>query len=218
LEYGNLRGVRAYLHSLGFTQTYYSQLYHAHAVKKELRRLHEEDPEARFVLMGFSFGANLARSITRDVQEDGITVDLLVYVSANTMQNVPRDRPENAGLIVNILASEIVRSGAWLDNAANAAMPGVRHFSTPTHPYTLRMLAQELTGVSARVPIMQQLDGDAMPPVTGQEPTPRPVPPPSSVRRDEWDFLKTASHLSLPTNRAPTSEPAASPHETVAVK
>src|SRR5262249_20248294 len=56
-ECGNLRGVQDYLHSLGFNRTYYAQLYHGLFIKSEVRRLHEEDPEAHFVIVGFSFGA-----------------------------------------------------------------------------------------------------------------------------------------------------------------
>src|SRR6266571_8540722 len=48
LEYANLRGVRGHLYALGFSQTYYAQLYHGHSIKKEVCRLHEEDPDARF--------------------------------------------------------------------------------------------------------------------------------------------------------------------------
>ena len=195
LECANLRGVRDHLQTLGFTKTFYGQLYHGYAMKQELRRLHEEDPAARFVLIGFSFGANVARSMTRAVKEDGIQIDLLVYVSGNTMQNVPRDRPENAGLIVNITATELIRNGAWLDNAENANVQDARHFAMPTHPYTIRTLDRELTVLAARVPAMQTIDSDSLPPTAGEEPTPRPVMPRTTGRRDEWDFLKPISHL-----------------------
>ena len=42
----NLSGVRDYLIGLGFEKVYYGQVYHACWFKKEIRRLHEEDPDA----------------------------------------------------------------------------------------------------------------------------------------------------------------------------
>src|SRR5439155_1183533 len=86
-DYANLEGVKDYLHELGFTRTYYGQLQHTARFTKEVRRIHQEDPDARFVLIGFSFGANMVRNIARDVKGDSITIDLLLYLGGNTLEN-----------------------------------------------------------------------------------------------------------------------------------
>ncbi len=221
LEYGNLRGVRSHLQALGFSQTYYAQLYHGHSIKKEVRRLHEEDPEARFVLIGFSFGANLARWVTRQVQEAGISIDMLVYISGNTMRNIPRDRPDNAGMIVNITASELLRNGAKLDDAENDQLKNARHFGAPTHPDTLRALERGLATVAERVPMMEQVvevEVDSTVPVPIEEPTPRPTAPQSIGRRDEWDFLKPVSRLDSPRPAERHNLPAVASQQSVAAK
>src|SRR5439155_11479436 len=105
LDFANLSGVRDYIQSLGFIKTHYGQLYHLWEFKKELRRVHEEDPEARFVLIGFSFGANMVRELANAVKQDGIVIDLLVYLGGNTLENTPPNRPDHVLHIVNILAS-----------------------------------------------------------------------------------------------------------------
>ena len=177
-NYCNMTGVRDYLHTLGFIKTYYGQLYHAAGFEKEICRLHETDPDARFVLIGFSYGANMARSITQDVKAKDIHIDLLVYLGGNTMTNTPRDKPENAGQIVNILATGCVWNGATIDGAENVNLPDVWHFGSPSHPYSLEVLARELAEVASHVEVVEE-----------------GTPPPPAAEPGEWDFLKPMSRL-----------------------
>jgi hypothetical protein len=177
-DWANLTGVCDYMHDLGFRKTYYGQLYHATKFAKEMRRVHAEDPSARFVLIGFSFGANVARYLANSAKDDGIPIDLLVYFGGNTLKNEDYDQPENAARIVNILASGCIWNGAWMDRAENIHEVDVWHFGSPSHPYSLRVLARELAEVSSHVQVVD--DG--------------PAPPPVSYP-GEWDFLKPVSRL-----------------------
>jgi hypothetical protein len=219
LDSANLAGVRDYLHSLGFNQVYYGQLYHTGHFKKEVRRIHREDAEARFALIGFSFGANMVRNIAQDAKADGIHIDLLVYLGGNTLDNIPHDRPENAGHIVNILAKGCIWNGAQLDGAENINVPDVYHFGSPTHPATLQMLNRELARIAVAVPIVEiqpppQIPEDA-------EPTPRPIqlPAASASASGEWDFLKPVARLELPESIPSKSAPVmAAPGEVSAIK
>jgi hypothetical protein len=176
LDYANLTGVRDYIQSLGFHKTYYGQLYHGRKYSKEIRRIHEEDPEARFVLIGFSFGANVVRYLANSVREDGIPIDLLVYFGGNTLKNEAYDQPDNVVRVINILASGAIWNGAWMDRAVNIHEVDVYHFGSPSHPYSVELLTRELADVALRVPAVE--DGPAPPPATG-----------------EWDFLKPVSRL-----------------------
>ncbi len=197
-NYCNLSGVCDYLHTLGFNKTYYGQLYHGAYFEKELRRLHEADVEARFVLIGFSYGANVARSIAQDVKDEGIHIDLLVYLGGNTLTNTPRDKPENVGQIVNVLATGWIWNGDTIDGAENVNLPNVWHFGSPTHPQTLEILARDLVEVASQVPVPRR-DAGPIPWTTDESaPPPRPVQPPSAGPRGEWDFLKPAEQLQMP--------------------
>jgi pimeloyl-ACP methyl ester carboxylesterase len=189
-DWANLAGVREYLHALGYIKTHYGQIYHVWEFENDLRRVHQEDPDARFVLIGFSFGANMARNVAIDANTEHIPIDLLVYLGGNTLKDCPEDKPENALHIVNILATGCVWNGDHLEGADNLNYGDVWHFGSPSHPKTLDVLAEELVKVTARVQVVVH---EPPPFVFGEAaPTPRPVVPLRPGPRDQWDFLKPA--------------------------
>jgi hypothetical protein len=161
----NINGLRAYIHGLGFHHTYLGTWVSTAHFRKEICRIHEQDPCACFVLIGFSAGANMVRNIAQAVKEEGIPVQLLVYLGGNTLGNTPRDQPENVGKIVNVLAEYgWIWHGDQMDRAENLRADGVWHFGSPTHPVTLDTLARELAVVALQAP--------------GESATPPVVPPP----------------------------------------
>ena len=87
LNYANMTGVRDYVNELGFGKTYLGQMYHAAYFNREIHRIAGEDPEARFVLIGFSFGANLVRDLAASAKKDDISIDLLIYLGGNTVRS-----------------------------------------------------------------------------------------------------------------------------------
>jgi hypothetical protein len=198
LNYANLSGVRDYCIDLGYNNTYYGMLYHGRTFEQEIRRIHADDPQARFVLLGFSAGANVARSLCQRLQDDpSLQLDLLIYTGGNTLENEPSSRPENVIKVVHILATGYVWKGTSLAGAENYKYTKTWHFGSPTHPETLRLLTRELTAVACRVGIPVSAEPPGTEPNT--LPAPRPLP---AAGRDEWDFLKPAAFL------APPSQPA----------
>jgi hypothetical protein len=193
-DYANLEGVRDYVQSLGFCKTYYGQLYHTSQFEQVIQRVHREDAEARFVLVGFSFGANMVRNIAQAVGQDDVWIDLIVYLGGNTLKDEPRDQPDNVGRIVNILAQGCIWNGDTMQRAENIQVKGVWHFGSPTHPYTLELLARELAVVASHVPVVQRPEP---PPWEETAPTPRPLSQrKAAAPREEWNFLKPVSRLS----------------------
>jgi pimeloyl-ACP methyl ester carboxylesterase len=200
-DWANLAGVRDYLQALGYIKTHYGQLYHVWEFEDDLRRVHKEDPDARFVLIGFSFGANMVRNLANDANAEHIPIDLLVYLGGNTLKDCPEDKPENAFHIVNILATGCVWNGDYLEGADNLNYSEVWHFGSPTYSKTLDVLAEELVKVAARVPVVLT---EPPPWFPGEEaPTPRPVVPQKAGPRDEWDFLRPVT----PGEEAPQPRP-----------
>lgn len=190
-DWANLSGLRDYVQSLGYIKTHYGQLYHVWQFEEELRQAHKVDPDARFVLVGFSLGANMVRNLARDAGEEHIPIDLLVYLGGNTLKDCPEDKPENALHIVNILATGCIWNGDHLEGADNLNYGDVWHFGSPSHPKTLEILAEELVKVAARVPVTTP-EAPVWHP--GEDaPTPRPIVPSAAGPRDEWDFLKPAN-------------------------
>jgi hypothetical protein len=150
-DMAKLHQLQDYIHELGFHKTYYNAFYQRSQVDTEIRRIHAEDPEACFVLIGFSFGANAARSACQAVKGDGICIDLLVYLGGNTLRDIPEDQPENAAKIYNILAWGCIWNGHTMSRAENIQATDCWHFGSPMHPYTLDMLARELPLVAGHV-------------------------------------------------------------------
>lgn len=205
LDCANLSGVRDYVQSIGFIKTYYGQAYHACWFKSEMRRLHEEDPTARFVLIGHGVGANTAHDLAKTLEKDDIPIDLLVYVDGTRLDNRCR-RAKNVARVVHISGTYCLSAKRNLRGVENIHVHEAGCFGAATHPQTLDLLAEELTQVASRVPI-------ALPPESTEAPnpeiapTPRPVVPQPTKARDEWDFLKPVASLQRST------QPAAEPRE-----
>jgi pimeloyl-ACP methyl ester carboxylesterase len=214
-DLANLNGLTEYIQQLGYIKTHYGQMYHLWEFKKEMRKVHEQDPQARFVLIGFSFGANLARELANAVKEEGILIDLLVYLGGNTLENDEKTQPPHVVHIVNILAAGCIWNGTTMDRADNRHFTNVWHFGSPTHPKTREILANELAVVAARVPYVEKV-----PPLPLEYENEIPMPrrlTPEQVRQmstevpSDWNFLasRTANTDAPPPALArPSGKPA----------
>jgi hypothetical protein len=196
LDLANLNGLTEYIQALGYLKTHYGQLYHLWEFKKELRRVHKEDPKARFVLIGFSFGANMVRELANSVKDEGVIIDLLVYLGGNTLENTPPNQPDHVLHIVNILATGCIWNGAQMDRADNLHYDNVWHFGSPTHRKTREMLARELAVVASHVPYVEK-PLPPLPPEFEEAPRPRRLRN-DTVRKTpelppDWTFLNARS-------------------------
>jgi hypothetical protein len=84
---GNLSGLRDHVQRLGFTQTYYGQFYHESWLEREMLRVHQDDPDGRFVLIGYGWGARTLQTLGQKLAVAGAAVDVLLAldVSAEDM-------------------------------------------------------------------------------------------------------------------------------------
>jgi hypothetical protein len=195
LDFANLTGVCDHLHKLGFIKTHFGQLYHIWKFKSELRKVHEQDPEARFALIGFSFGANMVRDLANALKDEDVPIDLLFYLGGNTLENTTPNRPPHVLRIVNVLAHGWIWHGATLDGAENVEYSDCWHFGSPTHLHTLDVLAQELAAIAQRIPIVEH------PAVPKQFPGVQPPPKPRPLK-------KQPQGQPLPTPRPLNKQPA----------
>jgi hypothetical protein len=203
VNYGNLTGLRDHLNRLGFRQTYYGQFFHAPFFKKEIRRIHREDADAHFILVGFSVGVNVIHSMAQSVGADGVAIDGLVYLSGNNyVTPVPSRKPANVQRVVNVLASGPLKYIGEVNYADNVHLPDSWHFGSPGHARTRELLARELATAAAAV-ATPEMPTEAMPTIAG-EPTPRPVKVFKTSIRDNWDFLKPVARLD--ESRSPATE------------
>jgi hypothetical protein len=191
---GNLAGVRDYLHCLGFNQIYFGEICHVGWFKKEIQRIHHDDCDAHFMLVGFNIGANAMSALAEHVQSDGVLIDVLVLLSADKGIGVPTSKPDNVARVVNILPDGKKAIQCERAYAENTRLGCTGHFGTPTHLETLHELAAALATLAAKVPATEPV----MPPVPSlpeEAPTPRPVKARAPSPPDAWDFLKPVAQL-----------------------
>jgi hypothetical protein len=202
LDLANINGLTEYIHQLGYNQTHYGQFFHQWSFRKEMRNIHKEDPEARFVVIGFSLGSFMACELANAVKEEKLPIDLLIYLGGFILDNSPRTQPDNAARIANILTAGYVLKGPQMDRAENIRCNDVWHFGLPTHPRTRELLARELAVVAARVPYAEKIP--PLPPELENE-----IPRPRRVTTDqlrqmsahlpsEWTFLNSRSAVGEP--------------------
>lgn len=197
LDMANLYGLTEYIQQEGYLKTHYGQFYHLWEFKKEIRRLHKEEPKTRFVVIGFSLGSFMAQELVNAVKKDGVSIDLLVYVGGFILHNSPRSQPENVARIFNILSADDGLLGPRMDRADNIRYGDVWHFGLPTHPKTRAMLARELAVVAARVPYVEKVP-PLSPELEDDIPRPRRLSPEelrqmTSQVPSEWSFLTSRS-------------------------
>jgi hypothetical protein len=156
----NFRGLYDYVLALGFHQVYFGQLWHRGRYVRMIRHVRQEDPHARIVLLGYSIGANRARKITQDLNEDCTRIDLLVYIAGDFVRNSKRFTPDNVCRILNIRAWGLIFlgggafiKGADIDGCENHSLGFVRHSCVPANQKALELLARELTDLAATVPV-----------------------------------------------------------------
>ena len=203
---GNLSGVRQYLHTLGFTKTYYGQPYHGHWFKKELCRARKEDPDARFVLIGYGLGAETLRALAQSVCKEGVCIDLFVSLQG---------KPEGC------LSGGVVEAA----EVGACPLPEEQMLGAPTDPRTLQVLAQELTEVATRVPLvlpspvppLEFKSGPtppAYPPIPDAETAPQPRPlNPGAVSTPAVSAERTALQPVPELSRYTLPEPKIKPNE-----
>lgn len=147
LYVGNLAGARGYLQQLGFSKIYFGQLYDWWWFKSKIRSAHREDPCARFVIVGYSWGASMAHSLAWAVQDEGIKIDLMMYLDAVAFCRKFHHRPQNVCRVLNITSFSML-CGVPPEGAVNIRESDVWHFGPPTHPRTLEALAANLVSLA----------------------------------------------------------------------
>ncbi|HEY1375553.1 MAG TPA: hypothetical protein VGF55_02105 [Gemmataceae bacterium] len=182
---------RAALIRAGFNRVYNGQAFHDSYFAREMHRLALEEPDARFVLVGFSLGADYAVSLAESVAHYNIPITLLASVDPYWWSAAPTERPTNVQQVMQIHGQPLLFA-----NRASAGMDVEIPESFPTnitaHPLTVEHLARTLASIAGTLP-RPELPPAA--PVPDDSPTPRPITARRDEPRDAWDFLKPVASL-----------------------
>jgi pimeloyl-ACP methyl ester carboxylesterase len=150
----NFRAQCQHLKLLGYNHAYCGQMNHTELFRKMIPQVRRDDPQARVVVVGYSLGANLARSLANQLKEEGVRLDLVVYLGGDTVWNDDASRPANVGRIVNItghasilLGYDLVLKGNDIKGASNHRLDA-RHFLLPTRAETAELLVRNIAALN----------------------------------------------------------------------
>ncbi|WP_157506535.1 thioesterase domain-containing protein [Gemmata obscuriglobus] len=173
-----LNALRLQLGENGFAKVGIGEFYHAWWVKSEIECIRKNDPDARFVLLGYDYGAGVALSLARDLTAKGAAVDAVVLLDPKGCA------PEPCGvhtlLITNGMCTERV------PHSARVMVPDATHFTLPAHPTTVAAVADLLRNIAERhcEPEIEEVPVWSYP----NAPEPHSVAPVRGTP-PEWNFL-----------------------------
>jgi hypothetical protein len=147
----NAVGLAHYLETSGFPHIYYSTQWASYKYLERIREIKAADPSARIAVIGYSMGVCCARKLAQRSKEQGITVDLLVYMDAFAANHSPEHAATDAKRIVNIIT--VPRLGIFgsepLAGAQNYQFLDVRHVNVPTDSLIVQRVLEELVALTS---------------------------------------------------------------------
>lgn len=154
----NFRGQCQYMKTLGYNNAYCGQMSHRDLFARMIKQVCKDDPQARIVVIGYSTGANCARTLVNQLNDDGVPIDLLVYLGGDMIKDSERSRPENVGRILNIcghgmilLGYDLFVCGEEIKGASNHRLDA-RHFLLPTRAEAAELLVRYVVDLNHRPP------------------------------------------------------------------
>jgi hypothetical protein len=171
-----LSGLRDKLGRCGFAKVGYGQIVHGWWAAEEMKSIHADDPDARFVLVGYDVGCGEAVRVTNQVRRAGVPVEAVVLLA-------PVGRPAAVPGVRTLL----VTSGAGrspVPHTESVIVADANHFNLPTHPQTVAAVSGLLNDLA-----VAQMKPYAVPlPACSYEHAPAPRPS-SLPAGNSWDFL-----------------------------
>jgi len=159
----NFRGQCQYMKTLGYNNAYCGQMSHADLFGKMIKKVRKDDPQAQLVVIGYSSGANSARTLANQLKDEGVPIDLLVYLGGDMIQDGERSRPQNVGRILNIcghgmilLGYDLFVYGDEIKGASNHRIDA-RHFLLPTRAEAVELLVRYVVDLN-QAPLPQRDD------------------------------------------------------------
>jgi len=185
-ELGGLSELREKLAKAGFSKLYYAQRPDREWYRRELHRLHRDDPEARFVIVGYGTAADQVIKLIHQVTEEGIPIEAVVFLDPS---GVNTNLSECVGIESIAIRSHNWKASRHFLTTKQYEVQGVGHLSLPCHESTVGILRDLLTSIAMKVPV--PVAPGACPPIGDKpNPIPRPdLPMRIPVAPPEWRFL-----------------------------
>jgi hypothetical protein len=204
LELANLESVAEHMRGLGFGKVYRGHRKHVFAFYREMLCLKHEHPAARFVIIGYDSGAEMARRLAYFGSLEGLNIDSLIYLDPAFVCTTDTESA-NAPKQVEIYQSENPPEFTPTSEIVIRKIPS-SHIGLPTDPLTVQMLRERITQIAESVPLIRYIPIDK--PLVDPAPSPRiPVQHTEKDKPiDNWDFLRPRGMISL-ISTVPESAP-----------
>ena len=153
LHLGRLPQLRDAITAAGFTHSRYVAVADGARLARAVRRVHQEDPAARIVLIAWSGASLAAWDAAADLAENGITVDRIAYLDSNWIKTRIRKRghPANVGRVILVYRRNNPPPGGVTD-AVLHVIPTSDHLGVPAHARTAEALIEELIELASSSP------------------------------------------------------------------
>ena len=102
-EITNAVGLAHFLETSGFPNVHYTTQWTSLKYVQRIGEIKMADPKARIAVIGYSMGVCYVRKLAQRCQEQGITLDLLIYLDAFAINHRPEHSSTDALRIVNII-------------------------------------------------------------------------------------------------------------------
>jgi hypothetical protein len=138
-----LEGLRDKLAEHGFPKVGCGQVFHAGWVADEMKRVLADNPDARFVLLGYDLGGGVAAKLAAQSVQSGLPVDAVVLL----------DPIGKAALTPTGVRTLLITSGSGrspVPHNESVIIPDAGHFKLPTHPQTLAVVCNLLHEIAAK--------------------------------------------------------------------
>lgn len=173
-----LNALRMKLGENGFPMVGIGELCHFWWVKDEIECIRHNDPDARFVLLGYDYGAPVAVALARGLKEKNVPVDAVVLLDPKGCG------PDPSGVYTLLIANG--GSTACAPHSARVVVPGATHFGLPAHSTTVAVITDLLRNIASQhyEPEVEEVPVWSYP----HAPEARRVSPAKPLGAD-WDFL-----------------------------
>lgn len=172
-----LNALRLELGRNGFAKVGIGELCDAGWVKREIDCIRFNDPDARFVLLGYDCGGAVAVALARDLTAKGVHVDALVLLDPMGCAAEP------VGTRTLLITSA---KATWcVPHSAKIVVPGASHFGLPAHATTVATITELLKDIAVQ---NCQPPAETVPEWTYPH-APEPRRELTRTPAGEWDFL-----------------------------
>lgn len=140
-----LDSLRLKLNEQGFAKVASGQTIHTWWMTREMRRIHAEEPEAVFVIVGAESGGSSAAKLAEKALTEGLPVGAVVLLDAEG--RTPASPPGVRTLTVGGFG------GATTAGTESVVVPDVGRYGLLTDPRTIEAVARVLNEVAATIPL-----------------------------------------------------------------